>query len=125
MRHIFATVLISVYAAAAKSPAPSTLSRTEFSDSSARAVLLQPVTVFLRSVDREYSVVDLLELAETDFVRDRQSILDQSILPMIFVISAAEKARSVSVRTLPSAPRLKFSDIAADSSGASTMVTMS
>ena len=56
---------------------------------------------------------------------DRQSILDQSILPMIFVISAAEKARSVSVRTLPSAPRLKFSDINADSSGASTMVTMS
>src|SRR6516165_3648952 len=90
-----------------------------------RAVLLQPVTVFPRSVDREYSVVDLLELAETDLVRDRQSILDQSILPMIFVISAAEKARSVSVRTLPSAPRLKFSDIAADSSGASTMVTMS
>jgi len=44
---------------------------------------------------------------------------------MIFVISAAEMARSVSVRTLPSAPRLKFSDIAADSSGASTMVTMS
>ena len=90
-----------------------------------RAVLLQPVTVFPRGVDREYSVVDLLELAETDLVRDRQSILDQSILPMIFVISAAEKARSVSVRTLPSAPRLKFSDINADSSGASTMVTMS
>jgi hypothetical protein len=46
----------------------------------------------------------------------------QSISPTIFVISAAEKARSVSVRTLPSAPRLKFSDMADDSSGASTIV---
>src|ERR1700730_12488069 len=49
----------------------------------------------------------------------------QSILPTIVVISAAEKARSVSVRTLPSAPRLRLSDMADDSSGASTIVTTS
>src|SRR6185437_447737 len=49
----------------------------------------------------------------------------QSILPTIVVISAAENARSVSVRTLPSAPRLKLSDMTDDSSDASMMVTMS
>ena len=49
----------------------------------------------------------------------------QSILPTIFVISAAENARSVSVRTLPSALRLRLSDIAAASSGASRTVTTS
>src|SRR6516164_10586453 len=49
----------------------------------------------------------------------------QSILSTMFVISATEKARIVSVRTLPSVPRLKFSAIAADSSGASTIVTTS
>jgi len=49
----------------------------------------------------------------------------QIILPTTVAISAAEKARNDSVRTLPSAPRLKLSDIAEDSSGASTIVTMS
>src|SRR5258708_3744791 len=38
-------------------------------------------------------------------------------------MSAAEKARNDSLRTLPSAPRPKLSDMAADSSGASTIVT--
>src|SRR6266404_4221219 len=49
----------------------------------------------------------------------------QIILPTIVAMSAAEKARNDSVRTLPSAPRLKLSDIAEDSSGASTIVTTS
>jgi hypothetical protein len=49
----------------------------------------------------------------------------QSILPTIVVMSAAEKARNDSVRTLPSAPRVKLSDMAEDSSGASMTVTMS
>ena len=49
----------------------------------------------------------------------------QIILPTTVAMSAAEKARNDSVRTLPSAPRLKLSDMAADSSGASTIVTMS
>ena len=40
-------------------------------------------------------------------------------------MSAAEKARNDLVRILPSAPRLKLSDMAEDSSGASTIVTMS
>src|SRR5882724_8439453 len=49
----------------------------------------------------------------------------QTILATIVVISAAEKARNDSVRILPSAPRLKLSDTAEDSSGASTIVTTS
>ena len=49
----------------------------------------------------------------------------QSMLPTAFVISAAEKARSDSVRTLPSAARLNVSDMKDNSSGASRMVTMS
>src|SRR4029079_3295459 len=49
----------------------------------------------------------------------------QSMLPTAFVISAAEKARSDSVRTLPSAERLSVSDMKDGSSGASRMVTMS
>jgi hypothetical protein len=54
-----------------------------------------------------------------------KSIRCQTILPTIVVMSAAEKARNDSVRTLPSAPRLKLSDIAEDSSDASTIVTIS
>jgi hypothetical protein len=49
----------------------------------------------------------------------------QSMSSTIFVISAAEKARSDSVRILPSLARLSVSDMKDDSSGASTMVTMS
>jgi hypothetical protein len=49
----------------------------------------------------------------------------QGILPTIVAMSAAEKARNDSVRTLPSAARLKLSDMADDSSGASTIVTVS
>jgi len=49
----------------------------------------------------------------------------QTILPTIVAMSAAEKARNDSVRILPSAPRLKLSDMAEDSSGASTIVTVS
>src|ERR1700730_16779430 len=49
----------------------------------------------------------------------------QIILPTTVAMSAAEKARNDSVRTLPSAPRLKLSDMAEASSGASTIVTMS
>ena len=40
-------------------------------------------------------------------------------------MSSDEKARSDSVRMLPSAPRLKLSAVAESSSGASTTVTMS
>lgn len=40
-------------------------------------------------------------------------------------MSAAEKARNDSVRILPSAPRLKLSDMAEASSGASKIVTVS
>ena len=43
----------------------------------------------------------------------------------IFIMSSDEKARSDSVRMLPSAPRLKLSAVAESSSGASTTVTMS
>src|SRR6516164_6344579 len=71
--HIFATVLISVYAAAAKyRRLRQPYLERSFRFFRGRAVLLQPVTVFLRSVDREYSVVDLLELAETR-LRSRSS----------------------------------------------------
>src|ERR1700738_4534993 len=53
------------------------------------------------------------------------SVRCQTILPTIVAMSAAEKARNDSVRILPSAPRLKLSDMAEDSSGASTIVTVS
>jgi hypothetical protein len=53
------------------------------------------------------------------------SVRCQTILPTIVAMSAAENARNDSVRILPSAPRLKLSDMAEDSSGASTIVTMS
>src|SRR5260370_1768510 len=46
----------------------------------------------------------------------------QIILPTTVAISSAEKARNDSVRTLPSAPRLKLSDMAEDSSGASDVI---
>lgn len=49
----------------------------------------------------------------------------QTIFATIFVISSAEKARNDSVRMLPSALRLKLSAVAATSSGASVIITMS
>ena len=49
----------------------------------------------------------------------------QIILLTIVIISAAEKARNDSVRTLPRALILKLSAVAETSSGASTIVTMS
>ena len=48
-----------------------------------------------------------------------------AILPRIWPISSAEKARSVWVRTLPSAPTLRSSALTDASSGASTIVAMS
>jgi hypothetical protein len=44
----------------------------------------------------------------------------QIILQTTVAMSAAEKARNDSVRTLPRAPRLKLSDMAEASSGASS-----
>src|SRR6516164_1747154 len=72
--------------------------------------------------DREHLVRVATKAARRCHPHERDG---QSILPTIVVISAAEKARIVSVRTLPSAPRLKFSDMTDDSSDASTIVTMS
>jgi hypothetical protein len=42
----------------------------------------------------------------------RARVVDQSILAVIFAISSAEKARKDSVRTLPSALRLRLSAVA-------------
>ena len=58
-------------------------------------------------------------------LRSGERVQTYAILPMTVFMSSAEKARSVSVRMLPCPPRLNASAVAAISSAASLIVTMS
>ena len=60
-----------------------------------------------------------------DLFRSGGGFRTYAILPMIVFISSAENARSVSVRMLPCPPMLNASAVAAISSAASLIVTMS